>query len=794
MNLRGKQWLMLSLIALSAIILGCITVLAIHHIRTRYDEMIDRNIRLKSEFSELKKIAIEVSRDESFLSSKDPTLILIQAENIDKFIMQGEKIREKSIGIIDEALVEKVSALISSYKTSFDSAAALLIQEGTNQEGLAGDVFNKIEKAKTKTSGQNEYLVFLYKVETAFLKYLDSRDPRLVRELISMLRRSGHLTEVIAILSEIDRNNQAVEIERENFLKNIQVLNEQIDKAHEAIEGMVLRKKESLAVDTSRLLYGVASLVVFNIILIGFSAYVFNVVSRKMDENTGLLHQKNRDMATILENVSIGIFTITPEGNIHKEYSRCLEDILGEKELAGRPVIELLSRTNMAPDTLSQVSHLIQASLGESILTFEANEGSLPREIILHLEDGSRKILELQWDPITDNDILVKSMVSIKDVTELRLLQSEATRQKDETNILYEILHVPQQKMEAFLRSDEEYLSQSLNLAGEVDMPGGEKLNMLKRYLHTLKGNARTYRLTYLANKVHGIEDMLKEGSRLDRHLLRASLNELLILWQTYERTYWDKIRTNNSTVDPYCQEEFQYLKTRIQEILEFSNFRSVQFSIRSLYHRLKAFSGETLKALVNNHYSMLSDLARDEGKGAVILRFDGEDALLTEQGKRIFSDVFMHIFTNALVHGIENAAERQAHGKAAHATLTVTSQQQNDCLEITIEDDGRGLNLPKLAEIARSKFGQQQLKEEALAELIFESGVSTAEEISSLAGRGVGLDAVRQFIKEEHGSIYVSLHDAHASTLSPFRAFRFHILIPLNFRLVETQSHLKIA
>ncbi|MDQ3231501.1 MAG: hypothetical protein M3Q07_06735, partial [Pseudobdellovibrionaceae bacterium] len=161
MNLRGKQWLMLSLIALSAIILGCITVLAIHQIRTQYDEMIDGNIRLKSEFSELKKIAVEVSRDESFLNSKDPTLILIQAENIDKFIKQGEKIRENSIGIMDEALVEKVSALISSYKTSFDSAAALLIQEGTNQEGLAGDVFYKIEKAKSETNTQNHYLVFL---------------------------------------------------------------------------------------------------------------------------------------------------------------------------------------------------------------------------------------------------------------------------------------------------------------------------------------------------------------------------------------------------------------------------------------------------------------------------------------------------------------------------------------------------------------------------------------------------------------------------------------------------------
>jgi chemosensory pili system protein ChpA (sensor histidine kinase/response regulator) len=135
----------------------------------------------------------------------------------------------------------------------------------------------------------------------------------------------------------------------------------------------------------------------------------------------------------------------------------------------------------------------------------------------------------------------------------------------------------------------------------------------------------------------------------------------------------------------------------------------------------------------------------------------------------------FEHILRNAVGHGIEPAATRLAAGKAATGAITVTLEQQSNDVAVTFHDDGGGLNLARIREkaIASGQISpDQDLPDEAVANLIFTSGLSTATEVSEMAGRGIGMDIVRSEVNALGGRIELSTESGQGT--------QFKLVLPL--------------
>ncbi len=154
----------------------------------------------------------------------------------------------------------------------------------------------------------------------------------------------------------------------------------------------------------------------------------------------------------------------------------------------------------------------------------------------------------------------------------------------------------------------------------------------------------------------------------------------------------------------------------------------------------------------------LVRDISRKLGK-EVSLVLVGED---TEADKNIIeslADPLIHIIRNSLDHGLETPEVRKAQGKAASGTLTISATQEADRVLIEITDDGKGIN-PEV--IKRKAYEKGLVDEEALArltdldaiQLIFAAGFSTAETVSDLSGRGVGMDVVRSAVERVNGTI----------------------------------------
>ena len=166
----------------------------------------------------------------------------------------------------------------------------------------------------------------------------------------------------------------------------------------------------------------------------------------------------------------------------------------------------------------------------------------------------------------------------------------------------------------------------------------------------------------------------------------------------------------------------------------------------------------------------LVRDTSRKLNK-EVNLILEGEN---TEADKNIveaLADPLIHIVRNSLDHGIENPEVRRAAGKPAAGRLTIRAKQESDRALIEIIDDGKGID-PK---IVKQKAYEKGIIDEAVLEritdqeainLVFAAGFSTAETISDLSGRGVGMDVVRNAIEKVNGSIYLESEVGKGTTL----------------------------
>ena len=156
----------------------------------------------------------------------------------------------------------------------------------------------------------------------------------------------------------------------------------------------------------------------------------------------------------------------------------------------------------------------------------------------------------------------------------------------------------------------------------------------------------------------------------------------------------------------------------------------------------------------------MVRDLSAELGK-QVLIDIEGGDVELDREMIEMIRDPLTHIIRNAVDHGIEKPAERLRAGKREIGVLSVCARQSGNQILIDIQDDGRGIDGKRLVEKAISnavitKEDAAQLSHRDQLALIFQAGLSTAKEVTSISGRGVGMDVVRSNIERIGGTVEV--------------------------------------
>jgi two-component system chemotaxis sensor kinase CheA len=176
----------------------------------------------------------------------------------------------------------------------------------------------------------------------------------------------------------------------------------------------------------------------------------------------------------------------------------------------------------------------------------------------------------------------------------------------------------------------------------------------------------------------------------------------------------------------------------------------------------------------------LVRDLARKSGKQAN-LELSGEDTELDRNMVEELADPLMHMIRNAVDHGAETPEARIAAGKNPVARLDLKAYHQGGFINIEISDDGRGLVREKILAKAQARglvSGGENLSDQEVFGFIFEPGFSTAEQITDVSGRGVGMDVVRKQVAKLRGRVDISSRAGQGTT--------FIIKLPLTMAIIE--------
>ena len=223
--------------------------------------------------------------------------------------------------------------------------------------------------------------------------------------------------------------------------------------------------------------------------------------------------------------------------------------------------------------------------------------------------------------------------------------------------------------------------------------------------------------------------------------------------------------RLREASDDPVLHSSFERLSTILAEV-------------RNSISRMRM---QRLEHLFSSLPRLVRDLSNELGK-QVMVDFEGGDVELDREMVEIIRDPLTHIIRNAIDHGIENPADRLKANKREIGLLRFAARQSGNQISLVITDDGRGINTDRLAAKAeasalRSAAELKKMGEREKQLLIFEPGLSTAEAVSKVSGRGVGMDVVRANIEKVGGTIDLSS--------TPGQGTVFYLQLPLTLSII---------
>ena len=218
---------------------------------------------------------------------------------------------------------------------------------------------------------------------------------------------------------------------------------------------------------------------------------------------------------------------------------------------------------------------------------------------------------------------------------------------------------------------------------------------------------------------------------------------------------------------------------------------RKLNKTSKQLQRKLTQVRMRPLSDLTDRFPRALRDLCVEYGKNAQ-LKIEGGNILIERSILEALNDPLMHLLRNAFDHGIENPETRKQQGKSEQGLIEIKAANRSNRTIITMRDDGNGISLDKIRHRAIGMGLDESLinqaSDEEILSLIFEPGFTTSDEVTTLSGRGVGMDVVRNNLKQVRGDIKVDTEAGIGTTFTlsmPFTLSVSRVLLVENSRML---------
>ncbi|BAZ38928.1 CheA signal transduction histidine kinase [Calothrix sp. NIES-4101] len=302
-------------------------------------------------------------------------------------------------------------------------------------------------------------------------------------------------------------------------------------------------------------------------------------------------------------------------------------------------------------------------------------------------------------------------------------------------------------------------------------------LDRENQHLRTAYDKIATQSITALANNNNNSPEdnlNLNYGNYGDRELEISHGNEITSINQRFDILEMDRYNELNLLSQEVMETivQVQEVTTDLQISLDDTDniSRKLNKTSKQLQRKLTQVRMRPLADVVDRFPRALRDLCIEYGKN-VQLKIEGGNTLIERSILELLHDPLMHLVRNAFDHGIEEPSARIAVGKPEQGTIEIKATHIGNRTVITLRDDGRGISLEKIRdralEMGLDAALLSQANDEELLSLIFEPGFSTSNQVTALSGRGVGMDVVRNNLKQVRGDVKVDTELGQGTTFT---------------------------
>ncbi len=500
---------------------------------------------------------------------------------------------------------------------------------------------------------------------------------------------------------------------------------------------------------------------------LGKLASTFNLMLKAINQTVKnldlLVEERSKELRMIMNSVPSGILSIDEQCRIKPEYSRSAGAILGLDDLRGRDFFDTLGLTRRREAERAKLQEFLD--IFRQALIPEADMAGLDPYPELELparESRASTWVKLSYHLLSrgegkPNHILV----TLEDISRQKELSREAERTGRENTHLRAIAEDPD-LFRDFLAEMRKVLAETAEILPRLkDAPDERQIvNEVYRGVHTIKGVAASMGLQQVVDLTGQIEERLgalRDGGEVTVKLqaeTKETLERLAVEREAMQKSATKLLGEEQSDDgDVHLRVSLRELKRREAAVRELDLDAKVSGQILGMLATLKELPARHAFSRV---VKMIPGLAQRLGRN-VRLRFDGAEIPVDCEVAKELNTALLHLIRNAMDHGIESPAARVDAGKPEQAELALRVTRSVSELVVRVDDDGRGMDPEKLRKAAVSKGlltadEAKALSREECLGLIYRPGFSTAEAVTDVSGRGVGMDAVLAAVREGLG------------------------------------------
>ncbi len=470
-------------------------------------------------------------------------------------------------------------------------------------------------------------------------------------------------------------------------------------------------------------------------------------------KRTAELDARNRSMRLVLDNVAQGLVSIDRDGVLQPEHSAAIARWFGEPK-SGQTIGELLADIN---PLLAEKFALAWEQCLEGLLPLDLCLDQAPS----HFEHDDRHYT-IAYQPLLHGDDIEGLLIIIADET----AELERQRLQKEQQEMGTVIERALADRAGFV----EFMDEVNDLMAVVVDPDAST-EVLKRSLHTIKGNCMTFGVRTVADACHEIESyMVAQG---DEEGPPKQLRELDNMWHAFGDRMLRLLGELSHRIEMQPDEYQGLLRASMasrshQEITQML----VDLRLEPTAIRLERIAAQAER------------IAQRLDKGGLQVKVEGETLRLDPRQWASFWSAFIHVVRNAVDHGVESPDTRRELGKPEQGSLTLRTSIHEGEFVISATDDGAGIDWDQVAARAEAAGLPHATEEELLAALLTD-GITTAANVSEYSGRGIGLAAAHKACQDRNGRIKVETKSGCGTTLS----FHFPLdsMAPQAAELVES-------